>query len=467
MPVFAQTCRRGPTEARSQTLDSITESIVRSGSGPEYREYDDSMYSKDSNLKDAVNSARNLRRLQTSNIDNYLAATGQSGRHGYAGTNRTITVGNTTATKTGYITDKGLFKPWANNEMMYKSSGKYGCPVIDRSTALQDLSGYLFPGSARETYVGAAIPQKPEPTTSTPAIFVGSDMPRGVSGELLPACGNEGMNVQVVYPGKATGVNYLGTYNIGTSSSTGYELQDDIKNVTFQKCMERAEDKGTSMFSYTANKCYINKNSLSDAKSAGLGLELKPADPTSLPGNLPGELPYPGGQQLLHFGKDGTLNVLNSREPSSGVGNIIYNFGLATPIPQCDFKEGGVIMKIGGSWGLNCNDIEKTYVAEELLLDKYRSNDSGKYATLRDIIKNRKARDLRYEAVYEPPVPPNKFCSQISDFGGDCGKGDGKFEEWIRRGGSCPRGYSSQSNCTTGCARKSTDLFTLGKWFCA
>ena len=454
MPVFAQTCRRGPAEARSQARDPISESIVRSGSGPEYREEDDASYPKGSSLKDAVKSATNLRQLQTSNIDKYLAATGQSGRHGYAGTNRTITVGNTNVTKTGYITDKGLFKSWANEEMMRKSSGKYGCPVIAQGTALGALSGYSFPGSNSGIYVGAAVPQTPEPTTSTPAIFVGSDM-TNASGNLIPACGNEGINVQVVYPGKATGISYVGTYNIGTSSSTGYELQDDIKNVTFQKCMERAEDKGMSLFSYNANKCYVNQNSLSDAKSAGLGLELKPADPTSLPGD------YRGGQQLLHFGKDGTLNVLNSREPSSGVGNIIYNFGLATPIPQCDFKEGGVIMKIGGSWGLNCNDIEKTYVAEQKLFDSYRSDDSGQYATLLDTIKTRNARELRYEALPEPPVLLDVFCNTA--MGRPCGNPDGTFEEWKRRGGYCPMSYRAASRCTTGCEYDNG----WGSWWCS
>jgi hypothetical protein len=434
----------------------VSESIVISGSGPEYGEDagDGSGGPNASTLKGAVNSAKNLRQLQTSNIDKYLAATGQSGRHGYAGTNRTITMGTTTGTKTGYITDKGLFKSWANEEMMRKSSGKYGCPVIAQG-APDALSGYSFPGSNSGIYVGAAIPQTPEPTTSTPAIFVGSDM-TNASGNLIPACGNEGINVQVVYPGKATDINYLGTYNIGTPSSTGYELQDDIKNVTFQKCMERAEDKGMSLFSYTANKCYINKNSRSDAKSAGLGLELKPADPTSLPGD------YRGGQQLLHFGKDGTLNVLNSKEPSSGVGNIVYNFGLATPIPQCDFKEGGVIMKIGGSWGMNCNDIEKTYVAEEKLFDSYRSNDSGKYTSLHDVIKTRNAKDLRYEAIYEPPVTPKKYCNDV--MGKACGNSDGTFEEWQRRGGSCPGNATRPaSRCTAGCEID----YSYGRWWCA
>ena len=451
MPVFAQTCRRGPTEARPQ--DPVSESIRRSGSGPEYREEEDAGYYDVSNLQNAVNSAIKIRELQTANIDKYLAATGKSGRHLYAGTNRTIPEGTTSVTKAGYITDKGLFKPWASDDLMRKSSGKYGCPVIARGTAPQSLTGYTYPTSDSDIYVGAAtIRQAADPTDTTPAIFVGSDMTTA-SGNLIPACGNEGVNVQVVYPGKATGVSYVGTYNIGTASSTGYELQDDIKNVTFQKCMERAEDKGTSMFSYTANKCYINTNSLSDAKSAGLGLELKPANPSSLPSD------YRGGQQLLHFGKDGTLNVLNSREPTSGAGNILYKFGLDTAIPQCDFKDGGVIMKIGGSWGLNCNDIEKSYTQEERLYDGYRSNNGGAHSTLLSTIKTKKATNLRYEAIPESRVPGGQNCNGV--MGRDCGRGDGTFEEWQRRGGSCPRGYSSRSNCTTGCG-----YYSFWAWRC-
>jgi hypothetical protein len=276
------------------------------------------------------------------------------------------------------------------------------------------------------------------------------------SGDLIPACGNEGVNVQVVYPGKSTGVSYVGTYNIGTPSSTGYELQDDIKNVTFQKCMERAEDKGASLFSYTANKCYINTNSRSDAISAGLGLDLKPTE--TLPTN------YPGGQQLLHFGKDGTLNVLNSTTPTNGQANILYKFGLDTAIPQCDFKDGGVIMKIGGSWGLNCNDIEKTYVAEQKLYDSYRSNDAGKYAALGNIIKDKKVKDLRYEAIKEDPIRRG-FCNTA--MGRPCGNPDGTFEEWERRGGTCPGSYRSAARCTVGCEYKSIDLFNnYGKWTC-
>lgn len=442
MPVFAQTCRRSPSEVRAE--DPISESIRRSRSGPEYREETEAAgYYDVSNLQNAVESAKRLRQLQTSNIDKYLAATGQSGRHLYAGTNKSIPIGDTDKIKRGYITDKGLFKPWASDDLMWKSSGKYGCPVISKGTAPQPLEGgYKYPGSESGIYVGAAIEQNPPATSTTPAIFVGSDM-APASGKLIPACGNEGVNVQVVYPGKATGVNYVGTYNIGTASSTGYELQDDIKNVTFQKCMERAEDKGTPLFSYTANKCYINTNSRSDATSAGLGIELKPANPSSLPGD------YRGGQQLLHFGKDGTLNVLNSKEPSSGAGNILYKFGLDTAIPQCDFKDGGVIMDIGGSWGLNCNDITKNYTQEELLYNGYRSNNSGAYSSLLNTINTKNAKNLRYEAIPEPRVPRGQNCSAV--MGRSCGNNDGTYEEWSRRGGSCPSGYYGRSHCSTGC----------------
>jgi hypothetical protein len=424
--------------------DPVSESIRRSRSGTEYSEYredDDPKIPGGSKLEDAVEYAKTIRQLQTSNIDKYLAATGKSGRHGYAGTNRTIPVGGTTnGTKTGYITDKGLFKPWASAELMHKSSGKYGCPVIAQGTAPQPLTGYTYPTSGSNIYVGATIRQESDPTEASPAIFVGSDMTTA-SGGLIPACGNEGINVQVVYPGKATGVSYVGTYNIGTVSSTGYELQQDIKNVTFQNCMERAQDKGASLFSYTANKCYINKNSLSDATSAGLGLDLKPTD--TLPTN------YPGGQKLLHFGKDGTLNVLNSTTPTNGIGNILYKFGLDTANPQCDFREGGVIMKIEGSWGLNCNDIEKTYVAEQKLYDSYRSNNGGAWTALGNIIKDKKVKDLRYEEIPEPPVLLNVFCNTA--MGKSCGDSDGTFEEWKRRGGYCPSSYSYASRCTTGC----------------
>jgi hypothetical protein len=226
--------------------------------------------------------------------------------------------------------------------------------------------------------------------------------------------------------------------------------------------MERAEDKGMSLFSYTANKCYINKNSLSDATSAGLGIELKRADPSSLPRD------YRGGQQLLHFGKDGTLNVLNSKTSTNGQANIIYKFGLDTAVPQCDFKEGGVIMQIGGSWGLNCNDIEKTYTEEALLYDGYTSSD---YAKLQDIIKSRQATNIRYELKPETPVAGRQYCNSV--MGRDCGNNDGTFEEWIRRGGSCPIPRNDQRNpdspwniCKTGCSYLHYPGTWNGEWRC-
>lgn len=426
--------------------DPISESIRRSGSGPEFREDSEAYYYDVSTLQNAVKSAIKLRELQTSNIDKYLAATRQSERHGYARTNRTIQDGDSANTKTGYITDKGLFKPWTTPKSMEDSSGKYGCPVVEKGATLDPLAGYNFPTDKHKIYVGAATGQSPAATTAKPAIFVGSDM-TPASGKPTPACGNEGMNVQVVYPGKATGVKYIGTYNIGSQSSIGYELQTDIvkEKVTFQNCMTRAEDKGASMFSYTGDKCYINTNSLSDATSAGLGFELKPT--VSLPATG-----YPGGQKLLHFGKDGTLNV------TSSAGDILYRFGLDNAVPQCNFKDGGVIMDIGGSWGLNCNAIEKSYLQEQNLFSSYRS--SSDFGALKSIINSRGATNLRYEAVPEPQVPARQFCNRV--MGRACGHDDGTYEEWSRRGGSCPGRSRGASRCTTGCEYNAG----WGRWWC-
>jgi len=35
--------------------------------------------------------------------------------------------------------------------------------------------------------------------------------------------------------------------------------------------------------------------------------------------------------------------------------------------------------------------------------------------------------------------------------GTDCGLGDGVFEDWRSRGGSCPSGYREDRDCGTGC----------------
>ena len=52
----------------------------------------------------------------------------------------------------------------------------------------------------------------------------------------------------------------------------------------------------------------------------------------------------------------------------SNAGNIIYNIGLDSPLPNCDFSQGGAITKISGTWGQNCNSIQKTYRQNQHLL---------------------------------------------------------------------------------------------------
>lgn len=380
MPVFAQTCRKGPIEVKVD--DPVSKSIrqTRTFNSQFNNEFDIDT----STLSNAINSAQKVRQLQTANAEKFLAANSGSNKHPYGGKNMSVLKKTTSnpngSVINGYVTDKGLFKPWRDTETMNASSGKYGCPITTQPealptgfsynamTPLNDYLGAAFDKAQGSAAAGAEIPQ----------VFLGSLKKKvGTQGTLLPACGNEGVNVQVVYPSKATGAEYVGTYNIGIPSNTGFEQQPDMEDqpggrrstVSYETCLKRAEDKGAPIFAYTGNKCYINPNSLSEATSAGLGIDLFPCPESVLPSvHSSSNRTYQGGQRLLHFGKDGTLNILNSTQPTSNAGNIIYNIGLDNPLPDCDFSQGGAITKISGTWGENCNSIQKTYRQNQHLL---------------------------------------------------------------------------------------------------
>lgn len=378
MPVFAQTCRKGPIEVKVD--DPVSRSIRQTRTFNS--QFNNDFDIDTSTLSNAINSAQKVRQLQTANAEKFLAANSGSDRHPYGGKNMSVL--KTTASNTngsvinGYVTDKGLFKPWSDAETMNASSGKYGCPITTRPEALP--TGFSYNAQNRENdYVGAAFNKdtgSAAAASGVPQVFLGSLKKKvGTQGTLLPACGNEGVNVQVVYPSKATGAEYIGAYNIGIPSNTGFEQQPDMEDqpggrrstVSYETCLKRAEDKGAPIFAYTGNKCYINPNSLSEATSAGLGIDLFPCPESVLP-QASSNRTYQGGQRLLHFGKDGTLNILNSTQPTSNAGNIIYNIGLDSPLPDCDFSQGGNITKISGTWGQNCNSIQKTYRQNQHLL---------------------------------------------------------------------------------------------------
>ena len=348
MPVIAQGCRSTAVVAPAA---QPAEQGLTSRSNERY-DSDEIDRLNSSTLNGAIAAAQQTRALQTSNAAAFLAATNGSGsgKHKYAGKN--VSIGETN----GYITDKGLFKKWSDGNLM-TNAGKYGCPA---STAITPLSksGYTIPenNSVKGDYdgkYGAYVGAKIASSTDDP-LFMGSDFAAlwDNSESSLPACGNEGSNVQVVYPAKATGAAYRGTYNALPNSDTKMILQTDMSDAaaTYPGCKERAEQRGSSVFGLSTAKCYIG-DTLDAAQSSGIAF--------TVIGNLVSSSGV--AAQKLHFGADGTLNLYNSLTPTAAT--VVQNIGLTTPITTCDFANGGLISEAPiGTYGSNCNSILEPYL---------------------------------------------------------------------------------------------------------
>jgi hypothetical protein len=350
MPVVAQGCKPRAAAAAGPS----TGSTVSPGKGIEHVYDDDESARLDpTTLKGAIAAAQQTRALQTSNAAAFLAATSGSGKHKYAGKN--VSIGGVK----GYITDKGLFKQWTDGNLMTKA-GRYGCPA---SASITQLPGYSIPtneSSTRGTYngnYGAYVGAKIASSSNDDPLFMGSGFAASWdnSESSLPACGNEGSNVQVVYPAKATGAAYRGTYNTAPESNTMLVLQTDMDSTTttYLRCKERAEQRGKSVFGLASNaKCYIGGGTLEQAKTAGIAFEFI--------GNIIHSQTQAPAKKL-HFGADGTLNLYNSLSPSASA--VVMKLGSTTPISECDFTNGGLMSEAPiGTYGSNCNSILEPYL---------------------------------------------------------------------------------------------------------
>jgi len=393
MPVFAQSCRKGPSEVKVE--DPVTESTRRArelaGLERDYTEGDSG------GLQSAINAVRQTRALQTDNAAKFLAATSGRDKHKYAGKNMSVSriVGprSNPTTVNGYVTDKGLFKPWASSDLMAQTSGKFGCPVQSTPEALP--SGFTYDSNATKNYVGAPFDQSGN-AANEPSVFVGSTK-KMTQGGLLPACGNEGINVEVVYPSKSTGGTYVGPFNINPVSTTGYELQKDMRGGDLEACMKRAEDKGMPIFAYTQNKCYIHPGPTAKAVSAGLGIDLNPVIDAQFASDGRYNM---GGQKILHFGNDGTLNILNTTTPTANTSNIIYSLGLdnSQRLVGCNFSKGGAVSQISGTLGENCKPIPKTY-KENGFITQFNANNIWSA-----LIRNWQIQHKKATNIYDVPV---------------------------------------------------------------
>lgn len=368
MPVVAQGCKPKADETRPAT-DGIMQ--PRSNVADVYVDND----LDPATLKGAIAAAQQARTLQTGNAAAFLAATGESGRHPYAGKNVKIKSSSTGPDITGYVTEKGLFKQWSDTNLMTKS-GKYGCPA---ATAITDLTGagnlYSVPemntvkGSYTAgkvnygSYVGAPI------TNSNPTMFMGSKFAQNTwdgNDDSLPACGNEGSNVQVVYPAKATGASYRGTYNAIILGGGTYMTKQDLGTATvdYESCKQRAEDVGHPVFGLSSDKCYTAPT-LDESIQGGIAYEVYKT-----------QVVYSGTPQAkqLHFSMNGLLSLLssdgdNSKSTNTGFHpNSLYEIGRntvsATNIPsKCMYGLGGLLSEPPkGTWGENCNSVRIPYL---------------------------------------------------------------------------------------------------------
>ena len=372
MPVIAQGCKPKPVAApAAQTVGQVPQS--RSN------EFDDERDRLDpSTLNGAIAAARQTRALQTSNAAAFLAATNGSGsgKHKYAGKN--VSIGGVN----GYVTDKGLFKKWSDGNLMTKA-GRYGCPA---SSSITQLSGYSIPtndSSTRGNYgnYGAYVGAKIASSSNDDPLFMGSGFATSWdnSESSLPACGNEGSNVQVVYPAKATGAAYRGTYNAIKSGETTYmTIQKDLSSPTYEICKQRAEDVGHSVFGLSSDKCYTAPT-LDESTHGGIAYEVKSTV-------LYDGSPTPSRQaKQFHFSMNGMLSLLSTEHDfdswrrygqkiSTSAGefhpNSLYEFGRNgfsqqsnQVVTKCMYGLGGLLSEQPkGTYGDNCNSIRTPYL---------------------------------------------------------------------------------------------------------
>lgn len=372
MPVVAQGCK--PKPAPTTTTTDKTETSKSRNAGFEDDEMDPST------LNGAIAAAQQARALQTGNAAMFLAAIDKDGRHPHAGKN--VKINSSSSSKvpiTGYVTEKGLFKQWSDANLMTKS-GKYGCPA---ATTITDFTGtgknYSVPDSnnvkgsySQErvnygSYVGAPI------TNSTPTMFMGSKFAQdkwdGYDAS-LPACGNEGSNVQVIYPAKSTGTSYKGTYNANKSATEKYMTKHDMGSaVTHDSCKQRAEDVGHSVFGLSFDTCYTAPT-LNESTQGGIAYEIKRS-------NLSG----PEKAVQFYFSMNGKIQLLktayknyhSSNEEialSNDNPNRIYDFGRIghsqqsnQVVQKCMYGHGGLLATPPeGTWGENCNNVRIPYL---------------------------------------------------------------------------------------------------------
>ena len=139
----------------------------------------------------------------------------------------------------GYVTAKGIFKWYPDQNVYEKTAGKNGCP-----------SGII----------NVDVSSNNKFNTLNEIIYTDYPLKVGTQMRMGQSCGNEGENVFVskTPSGDSSKVVYAGCYK---RTNTGLDFQSDMKNnnVSFESCKIRAMDNGSSGFALSnvlSPRCY-------------------------------------------------------------------------------------------------------------------------------------------------------------------------------------------------------------------
>lgn len=201
----------------------------------------------DDELNRNISDYSTKHRLLMDKTRNFIETTSENNK--YSGKN--VRLGDGTI---GYVTERGYFKKFPNEQVMNVTAGKNGCPPLSDVTDVNATSNNAY-------VVGAIINTEPE-------LIVASPM------KAHQPCGNEGTNIQVTKSGKSDApASWEGCY--ASRGGTGLEYQNDMgKSAGLQSCKIRAQDLGYSLFSLTngregTSQCHVG-NSLKSATSGGI-----------------------------------------------------------------------------------------------------------------------------------------------------------------------------------------------------
>lgn len=288
----------------------------------------------DSLNESEINEMNNMRTSFQRELQNYnqLKTTLMDNTRGYLEASRGTTGRNATVGgKHGYITDAGLFKEYANEDIGNNTSGKNNCPANWSSAPQADNH---FPDSFSNQLYESIPGKKP--------LINGLPMKSG------QACGNEGKNVFVsqITPNKK---NYIGIFN--SVSGSDMKLQEDLGSTTISQCHARAALKNADYFAmsdYDGSNasCYIGNNKFPVENS---GLSVK----TSTIKDYGVQKPEGGDSPFLLMGYDGRLHAYS--------GNNNYWSSDNQPTSGCDPIGGGNIYVgpnsgASATYGQNCAD---------------------------------------------------------------------------------------------------------------